>query len=92
MKKQDFHVKGQIHGCIIFPRCGDWGGGGGEIRPFSSILGPEIRPKSFFYFFFRKKLKKMEKTGNSIQSGSNLKSFASFEGLGPKKSHFGARN
>ena len=74
-------------------------GGGPEIRPFSSILGPEIRTKSIFNFFFRKKIKKGKKTGNSIQSGPNLRSFAfkrggrvsklvqgpSFEGLGPTK-------
>ena len=48
-------------------------GAGAEIRPFFSILGPEI---IFFFIFFS-----MEKTGNSIQSGSNLGSFVFYRGV-----------
>ena len=43
------------HGCIFFRSAS--AGGGCEIRPYSSILGPEIGTKSIFL---------MEKTGKTI--------------------------
>ena len=68
--------------CLTF---GEGGGALGKVRHVSLfarffILDGPLGPRAFFYFFLEKIKKKLKKTGNSIRSGPNLRSFSFYRG------------